>query len=335
MSEKTALITGITGQDGAYLADLLLTKGYKVYGLVRRISERNFWRLKKLSIEDEIIFLDGDLTETQRLYEIVREYKFDEIYNLGAMSHVGSSFLQPVNTYNVDALPVLHFLEAIKIFSDKTKFYQASTSEMYGNANDNKVVIDEQFPMSPVSPYGASKLFAHNQVRIYRESYGLFAVSGILFNHESPLRGDDFVTKKIVNFAKYFKNSKLNNLKPLQIGNLEAKRDWGYAKEYVAGMFAMMQKDEPEDYVLATGKATSVREFIEETFKNLGYPIIWKGSDEEEIGFIEDIKAIEVSRKFYRPNELHYLRGDAAKAQKKLGWFPKTDVPDLVKLMLE
>jgi GDP-mannose 4,6-dehydratase len=329
---KVALITGIRGQDGAYLAKLLLEKGYEVYGADRRSGEGGFWRLKELGIEKDVKIVYMDLLEFTNILRTIEKIKPDEIYNLAAQSFVTASFEQPILTSDINSLGTLRLLEVIRTVKPDTKFYQASTSEMFGKAKT--LPLNEESYFYPRSPYAVSKLFAHWITVNYREAYNIFACSGILFNHESPLRGTEFVTRKVslaVARIKYGKQDKL------VVGNLDAKRDWGYAPEYVYGMYLMLQNDKPDDFVLATGEAHSVREFIEEAFRVAGFEIYWEGRELEEKG--RDAKTgkvlVEVSPEFYRPAEVDVLVGDYSKAKKILGWEPKTTFKELVRIMVE
>jgi GDPmannose 4,6-dehydratase len=329
---KVALITGIRGQDGAYLAKLLLEKGYEVYGADRRSGEGGFWRLKELGIEKDVKIVYMDLLEFTNILRTIEKIKPDEIYNLAAQSFVAASFEQPILTSDINSLGTLRLLEVIRTVKPDTKFYQASTSEMFGKAKT--LPLNEESYFYPRSPYAVSKLFAHWITVNYREAYNIFACSGILFNHESPLRGTEFVTRKVslaVARIKYGKQDKL------VVGNLDAKRDWGYAPEYVYGMYLMLQNDKPDDFVLATGEAHSVREFIEEAFRVAGFEIYWEGKGLEEKG--KDAKTgkvlVEVSPEFYRPAEVDVLLGDYSKAKKILGWEPKTTFKELVRIMVE
>ncbi len=329
---KVALITGIRGQDGAYLAKLLLEKGYEVYGADRRSGEGGFWRLKELGIINDVKIVYMDLLELSNIWRTIERVKPDEIYNLAAQSFVAASFEQPILTSEINAIGTLRILEAIRTIKPDTKFYQASTSEMFGKAKT--LPLDENSYFYPRSPYAISKLFAHWITVNYREAYGIFACSGILFNHESPLRGQEFITRKVslaVAKIKYGKQDKL------VVGNLDAKRDWGYAPEYVYGMWLMMQKEKPDDYVLATGESHSVREFIEEAFKVAGFDIVWEGKGLEEKGLDKKTGKVlvEVSPEFYRPAEVEALVGNYEKAKRVLGWEPKTKFKDLVRLMVE
>ena len=339
MKKKVALITGITGQDGSYLAKFLLNKNYVVHGVKRRSSTVNNYRIDSIykkyyeSLKKPRFFLHyGDVTDSLNITELVGKVSPDEIYNLAAQSHVQVSFETPEYTANADALGVLRILEAIRRYKKKKiKFYQASTSEMFGSS---KPPQDEKTYFSPKSPYGAAKLYGHWITKIYRESYKIFACSGILFNHESPLRGETFVTKKVVIAAvKYSKNKK----EVLQIGNLDAVRDWGHAKDYVENMWLMLQKKKPDDFVIATNKSFTVRKFIEETYKFLGVKIKWvgKGLKEKAIDLKTKKIIIKVNPKYFRPNEVDYLRGNSLKAKKELNWKPKISLKELIKEMIE
>lgn len=329
---KVALITGIRGQDGAYLAKLLLEKGYRVIGGDRRSSEGDYWRLKELGIYKEVELVYFDLLELTNVMRVIEKYQPDEVYNLAAQSFVQASFEQPLLTSEVNALGVLRILEAIRKYSPGSKFYQASTSELYGKVRE--VPQREETPFYPRSPYGVSKLFGYWITVNYREAYGLFACNGILFNHESPLRGLEFVTRKI---TYSLANIKYGLQEKLYLGNLEAKRDWGYAPEYVEAMWMMLNAEEPDDYVIATGEAHSVREFVEEAGKVAGFQIEWVGRGTEEKGL--DRKTgkvvVEVSSKLYRPAEVDFLVGNPQKAMEKLGWKPRTTFKELVTIMME
>jgi GDPmannose 4,6-dehydratase len=334
---KTALITGITGQDGSYLAELLLSKGYTVHGIIRRSSSFNTFRIDHLYNNKDLLnkrfFLHyGDLTDSSNLNRILEKTKPDEIYNLGAQSHVQVSFEVPEYTAEVDGVGTLRFLDAIKETGLKTKFYQASTSELYGKVQE--IPQTEKTPFYPRSPYGAAKLYAYWIVVNYREAYNLFACNGILFNHESERRGKTFVTRKItVAVSKIITGQQ----DMLLLGNLDAKRDWGYAPEYVEGMWRMLQADEPDDYVLATGETHTVRAFVEESFKVLGEEIEWKGSGIDEQGFLKSSgkAVVGINPRYFRPSEVDLLIGNPAKAKEKLGWVPKTTFKQLVKIMVE
>ena len=336
--KKIALITGITGQDGAYLAELLLNKNYEVHGIKRRASSFNTSRIDHLykdkHKEDVNFFLHyGDLTDSTNLIRIIQEVQPHEIYNLGAQSHVKVSFEVPEYTANSDAIGTLRILEAIRILKmeNKVKFYQASTSELYGKAQE--VPQTETTPFYPRSPYGVAKLYAFWIVKNYREAYGMFACNGILFNHESPLRGETFVTRKITRAASKIK---LGLQEKLYLGNLNAQRDWGHAKDYVEGMWRMLQHEKPEDFVLATGKTTTIREFCNLSFKELGIDIIWEGEGENEVGIDQSSNKVIISidKNYYRPTEVDLLIGDASKAKKVLSWTPKYDLESLVKEMV-
>ncbi|MDB0010900.1 GDP-mannose 4,6-dehydratase [Flavobacteriales bacterium] len=336
--KKIALITGVTGQDGAYLAELLLNKNYEVHGIKRRASSFNTSRIDHLykdkHKEDVNFFLHyGDLTDSTNLIRIIQEVQPHEIYNLGAQSHVKVSFEVPEYTANSDAIGTLRILEAIRILKmeNKVKFYQASTSELYGKAQE--VPQTETTPFYPRSPYGVAKLYAFWIVKNYREAYGMFACNGILFNHESPLRGETFVTRKITRAASKIK---LGLQEKLYLGNLNAQRDWGHAKDYVEGMWRMLQHEKPEDFVLATGKTTTIREFCNLSFKELGIEIKWEGEGENEVGIDQSSNKVIISidNNYYRPTEVDLLIGDASKAKKLLSWTPKYDLESLVKEMV-
>ncbi len=337
--EKTALITGITGQDGSYLAELLINKGYIVHGIIRRASNLNTYRINHLiNINDNcknLILHYGDLTQSTNIMRIIKEIEPDEIYNLAAQSHVKVSFESPEYTAQTDALGPLRILEAVRILdlTKKTKIYQASTSELYGLVQESPQ--SETTPFYPRSPYGVAKLYAYWITINYREAYGMFACNGILFNHESPRRGETFVTRKItLGFSRI--NAGLQ--KCLYMGNINALRDWGHAKDYVEMQWRMLQQDHPEDYVIASGKMTSVREFIEMSANALGWEgIEWEGEGVNEVGRRKDNGniVIRVDPKFYRPAEVENLLGDASKAHKKLGWRPTQTIYDLVKEMIE
>lgn len=335
---KTALITGVTGQDGAYLAEFLLKKGYTVHGIKRRSSLFNTQRVDHLYDDPHEkgvrFFLHyGDLTDSTNLIRIVQETQPDEIYNLAAQSHVRVSFETPEYTANADAIGCLRLLEAIRILKleKKTKFYQASTSELYGEVLE--IPQKETTPFNPRSPYGAAKAYAFYITKNYREAYGMFACNGILFNHESPIRGETFVTRKI---TRAVAKIHLGLQKKLYIGNLDAERDWGHAKDYVEGMYRMMQHKEPDDFVLATGRKISVRRFAEMAFAEVGIKIEWKGKNENEKGIDSQTgkTLIEVDKKYFRPTEVDLLVGDSSKAKKLLGWSPKYSVEQLIKEMV-
>jgi GDPmannose 4,6-dehydratase len=335
---KIALITGATGQDGAYLAEFLLEKGYKVHGLKRRSSSFNTGRIEHLYQDphdqnQRFILHYGDMTDATNLIRIVQQTKPDEIYNLAAQSHVQVSFETAEYTANVDALGTLRLLEAIRIlgFEKTTRFYQASTSELYGKVQE--IPQTEKTPFYPRSPYAAAKLYAYWIVVNYREAYGMHASNGILFNHESPLRGETFVTRKITRGAAAIS---LGLQDKLYLGNLDAKRDWGHAREYVRGMWLMLQQNEPDDYVLATGKTTSVREFVEWSFSEVGIKIDWRGSGADEKGFdsTNGRCLVEVDPRYFRPTEVELMLGDATKAHKKLGWKHEISARDLCAEMM-
>ncbi len=334
--KKVALITGITGQDGAYLADLLLEKGYIVHGIKRRSSSFNTARIDHLYKDphdkDVMFFLhDADMTDSTSLIRVIEKVKPDEIYNLAAQSHVAVSFDEPEYTANSDALGTLRILEALRILGlhKKTKFYQASTSELYGLVQE--IPQKETTPFYPRSPYAVAKLYAYWITVNYRESYGMFACNGILFNHESPKRGETFVTRKI---TRALARIKLKTQETLYIGNLDSKRDWGHAKDYVEAQWLMLQQERPEDFVIASGIQYSVREFIEISAEFLGIKIEWKGKGANEIGFDQNGKEIiRVDSNYYRPAEVDSLLGDASKARQKLNWIPKISFKELVKEM--
>ena len=334
--KKVALITGVTGQDGSLLADFLLKKNYKVIGVKRRSSTFNTARIDHLykDFQEATNFIPyyGDMTDSTNLIRIIKETKPDEIYNLAAQSHVHTSFETPEYTANADAIGALRLLEAIRILNltKKIKFYQASTSEMFGNSSK---IQNEKTPFAPVSPYGVSKLFAYWITVSYRESYKIFACNGILFNHEGPRRGETFVTRKISRAVAEISREKR---KTLYLGNLNAKRDWGYAKDYVESMWLMLQKNKPDDYVVATGITKSVREFVEEAFKCVNIIIVWRGKKEKEIGYNKKTKdrLVKIDPNYYRPTEVNELKGDFRKAKKILGWKPKKKFKDIVKEMV-
>jgi len=330
----TVVITGITGQDGAYLAQLLLDKGYIVYGTYRRTSSVNFWRIEELGIQDHpnLHLLEYDLTDPGATIGIVQKVQPKEIYNLAAQSFVGVSFDQPNATAQITAIGALNLLEAIRLVNRKIRFYQASTSEMFGKVQ--AVPQKEDTPFYPRSPYGVAKLFAHWMTINYRESYDIFGCSGILFNHESPLRGREFVTRKITDSVAKIKLGKLDCL---ELGNLDAKRDWGYAKEYVEGMWRMLQVDTPDTYVLATNRTETVRDFVRMAFRGAGIEVDFKGREENEtaIDISTGKTVMRINHKFYRPAEVELLIGDPAHAKAKLGWEPKTSLEQLCQMMVE
>jgi len=327
---KVALITGITGQDGSYLAELLLEKGYEVHGIVRRASLINTHRIDH--IYDRINLHYGDLTDSTNLVRVIQQVKPDEIYNLGAQSHVKVSFEMPEYTGDVDAMGTLRILEAVRLLGleDRIRIYQASTSELYGLVQE--VPQRETTPFYPRSPYGVAKLYGYWIVKNYRESYGLHASSGILFNHESPRRGETFVTRKITRGLSRISVGEQN---VLSLGNLDARRDWGHAKDFVEAMWLMLQQDEPDDYVIATGVQYSVRDFVNEAAPYFGMKIVWEGEGLDEVGIDKNTgrKVIDVNPKYFRPAEVETLLGDASKAKEKLGWEPKTSFKQLVEDM--
>lgn len=330
---KKALITGITGQDGSYLAELLLEKGYEVHGVIRRSSSFNTGRIDHIfndpKYSGKIFFLHhGDITDTSNINRLLEKIVPDEIYNLAAQSHVKVSFEVPEYTAEVDAIGTLRFLDAIREVGIKTKFYQASTSELYGKVQ--AIPQDEKTPFYPRSPYGVAKLYGYWIIVNYREAYNIFACNGILFNHESPRRGETFVTRKITMAAARIK---LGLQQKLLLGNLNAKRDWGYAPEYVEGMWRMLQLDVPEDFVLATGETHAVREFVDAAFGELDMQLKWEGEGEQEKGLLNGKVVVEVDPKYYRPTEVEILIGNPAKAKAKLGWEAKTKFADLARLM--
>ncbi len=332
-NSKIAVVTGITGQDGAYLADLLLSKGYTVYGTYRRTSSVNFWRIEELGIQTNpnLHLVEYDLTDLSSSIRLLQISGATEVYNLAAQSFVGVSFEQPLTTADITGIGPVNLLEAIRIVNPKIRFYQASTSEMFGKVQAIPQI--ESTPFYPRSPYGVAKLYAHWMTINYRESYGIFGTSGILFNHESPLRGREFVTRKITDSVAKIKQGKLD---VLELGNMDAKRDWGYAKDYVEGMWRMLQADEPDTFVLATNRTETVRDFVTMAFKAADIAIDWKGKDEKEQGF--DNKTgqvlIKINPKFYRPAEVELLIGNPEKAKAKLGWEPKTTLEDLCRMMV-
>lgn len=330
---KTAIITGISGQDGAYLAELLLEKGYVVYGTYRRTSSVNFWRIEELGIDKQpnLHLVEFDLTDLGSAIRLLQTTGATEVYNLAAQSFVGVSFDQPVLTAQITAVGAVNLLEAIRIVNPKIRFYQASTSEMFGKVQ--AVPQKEDTPFYPRSPYGVAKLYAHWMTVNYRESYDIFGCSGILFNHESPLRGREFVTRKITDTVAKIK---LGRTDRLELGNLDAKRDWGFAREYVEGMWRMLQADEPDTYVLATQRTETVRDFVTMAFKAVDMTIDWKGEGEAERGICRESgrAMVVINPKYHRPAEVDLLIGDATKAKTKLGWEPKTSLEDLCQMMV-
>jgi GDPmannose 4,6-dehydratase len=331
---KKAIITGITGQDGAYLTELLLEKGYEVYGTYRRTASVNFWRLEELGIKshENLHLVEYDLTDATNSIRMVAEIQPDEIYNLAAQSFVGVSFKQPLATAHITGLGCAHLLEAIRIVNPKIKFYQASTSEMFGDVQE--IPQTEKTPFWPRSPYGAAKMYAHWMVVNYRESYDMFATSGILFNHESPLRGLEFVTRKITDAVAKIKLGKLDHV---ELGNMDAKRDWGFAKDYVEGMYLMLQADKPDTYVLATNRTETVRDFVSMAFKAVDIELEFKGEGENEIAIDKATgkAVVKVNPKFYRPAEVDLLIGNPEKAKKELKWEPKCTLEELCAMMVK
>ena len=329
-----AIVTGITGQDGAYLAELLLEKGYTVYGTYRRTSSVNFWRIEELGIEKNpnLHLVEYDLTDLSASIRLLQTTEATEVYNLAAQSFVGVSFDQPLTTGDITGMGCVNLLEAIRIVNPKVRFYQASTSEMFGKVQAIPQV--ESTPFYPRSPYGVAKLYAHWMTINYRESYGIFATSGILFNHESPLRGREFVTRKITDSVAKIK---LGLLDKMELGNLDAKRDWGFAKEYVEGMWRMLQADEPDTFVLATNRTETVRDFVTMAFKAVGIDLSWSGVAEDEQGTdaATGKVLVTINPKFYRPTEVELLIGNPAKAKAALGWEPKATLEELCRMMVE
>jgi GDPmannose 4,6-dehydratase len=327
---KTAFITGITGQDGAYLAKLLLDKGYEVHGGVRRISQPETTRLDLLGVADKVHLHEFDLTEQNNIFRVIHDIEMDEFYNLAAQSFVGASWALPIYTADVDGMAVVRILDTLRSVRPQTRFYQASTSEMFGLVQE--VPQSEKTRLYPRSPYGVAKVYGHYITMNYRESFGMHASSGILFNHESPLRGNEFVTRKItLGLAALARGGD----RPIELGNMDAKRDWGFAGDYVEGMWRMLQQDKADDYVLATGETTTIRDFFTAAGAALDMDVQWDGEGEEETA--TDAKTgkllMKVNPKFYRPAEVELLIGDPTKAREKLGWVPKVDVRELAKMM--
>lgn len=312
---NTALITGITGQDGAYLARFLLDKGYKVYGTYRRLSSPNFWRLQYLDIFEKVDLIPADLSDSASLFEAIKISKPNEIYNLAAQSFVGASFEQPINTADVSGIATTRILELIRQINQRIKFYQAATSELYGGIYEHKQ--DENVPFHPKSPYAAAKLYSFWITKIYKEAYGLFAANGILFNHESPIRGLEFVTRKISNAVAKIA---LGLDDSLSLGNIHTKRDWGYADDYIEAMWMILQQESPDDYVIATGESHSVEEFVSLAFKAVG---------------LNYEKYIKVDKRYFRPLDVNRLCGDCTKAREKLGWSPKVTFEELIDIMVK
>ncbi|GME30165.1 MULTISPECIES: GDP-mannose 4,6-dehydratase [unclassified Pantoea] len=334
MSNKVAIITGITGQDGAYLAELLINKGYEVYGTYRRTSSVNFWRIEELGIKNNpnLHLVEYDLTDLSSSIRLLQESKATEVYNLAAQSFVGVSFDQPLTTAEITGIGPVNLLEAIRIVNPKIRFYQASTSEMFGKVQ--AIPQKEDTPFYPRSPYGVAKLYAHWMTINYRESYNIFASSGILFNHESPLRGQEFVTRKITDSVAKIKLGKLD---VLELGNMDAKRDWGFAKEYVEGMWRMLQADEPDTFVLATNRTETVRDFVSMAFKAAGIELRFEGKEDQEVAIdvATNKVVVKVNPKFYRPAEVELLIGNPQRAKDILGWEPKTTLEELCAMMVE
>lgn len=331
---RTAFITGVTGQDGAYLTELLLSKGYLVFGAYRRTSSVNFWRLNELGIgsHENLKLVEFDLTDPGVCMSLIQRIQPDEVYNLAAQSFVGVSFEQPTTTAQITGIGALHLLEAIRLVNPKIRFYQASTSEMFGKVQ--AVPQSESTPFYPRSPYGVAKLYAHWMTVNYREAHGLFAASGILFNHESPLRGLEFVTRKITDA---FARIRAGTLDVLELGNLDAKRDWGYAREYVDGMWRMLQVEHSDTYVLATNRTETVRNFVRMAAKAAGFDLAFEGSAEQEVGIERTTRRtlVRVNAAFYRPAEVELLIGDPTKAERELGWKAQTTLEQLCATMVE
>ena len=333
MKKKIALVTGITGQDGAYLSKLLLNHDYKVYGAYRRSSSINLWRLNELGILDPIDLVPFELLEKSNIERIIKKIKPDDIYNFAAQSYVAMSFENPIYTAETDAIGTLRILESIRMINKRIKFYQASSSEMFGKMNET--VLNEKSKFYPRSPYAVSKAFSHYITINYREAYGIFACSGMLFNHESPLRGTEFVTRKITSTLAEIKAGRK---KVLELGNYDAKRDWGYAADFVEGIWKMMQARNPDDYVLATGEQHSVKEFTNYAAKLFGFNLIWKKDKmNDEYAVDKNTKKIIIKKNkdYYRPSDVSSLKGNPNKAKKKLGWYPKTKFKDLVRIMVD
>ena len=331
---RTAFITGITGQDGAYLAELLLAKGYRVFGAYRRTSSVNFWRLDELGIRshENLKLVEFDLTDPGVCISLMQRVQPDEVYNLAAQSFVGVSFEQPTTTAQITGVGALHLLEAIRLVNPKIRFYQASTSEMFGKVQ--AIPQSETTAFYPRSPYGVAKLYAHWMTVNYREAHGIFGSSGILFNHESPLRGREFVTRKITDA---FARIRAGQLDTLELGNLDAKRDWGFAREYVEGMWLMLQTERPDTYVLATNRTETVRDFVRMAAKAAGYELRFEGEAEREVAIdrASGRTLVRVNPEFYRPAEVELLIGDAGKAERELGWKAKTTLEELCAAMVK
>jgi len=326
--KRVALITGISGQDGSYLAKLLIEKNYTVIGTDRRSSRKNDWRTKKLNIHDKIIFEEMELSEINQINRIFNKYKINEVYNFAAQSFVASSFENPIYTCDINSLGVLRILEVIRNLKFKPKFYQASTSEMFGNSH-----LSNYKQFNPVSPYGTSKLFAHNIVSNYRDAYKLYAVSGLLFNHESPLRGEEFITRKITLGLAQINSGEKD---VIEVGNIQAKRDWGYAEDYVEAIWKMLQQKKPQDYIIGSGKSYSIKNFIDEAVKYCDFETLWvgKGLNKRLIKKKTKEVVIKINPKFYRPTEIHFLKCNFNNSRKILKWKPKTDFKNLVKIMM-
>lgn len=331
---RKAIITGITGQDGAYLAQLLLEKGYTVFGAFRRTSSVNFWRIKELGVDrhPNLQLVEHDLTDLSSSIRLLQSTEATEIYNLAAQSFVQVSFDEPITTAEITGVGALNLLEAIRIVNPRIRFYQASTSEMFGKVHE--VPQTEETVFHPRSPYGVAKLYAHWMTVNYRESHGIFGASGILFNHESPLRGLEFVTRKVTDGVARIRQGTLD---VLELGNMDAKRDWGYAKEYVEGMWRMLQAEQPDTYVLATGRTESVRDFVTMTFKAAGIGVEWRGKGESEQGVDRETRKtlVRVNPRFYRPAEVDLLIGNPEKARRELGWQAQTTLEELCRMMYE
>ncbi len=331
---KRAIITGITGQDGAYLAELLLDKGYELYGTYRRTASTNFWRIEELGIKDhpDLHLIEYDLTDLGSSIRLLEKAKAEEVYNLAAQSFVGVSFDQPHLTTQITGVGALNLLEAIRIVNPKIRFYQASTSEMFGEVQE--IPQTEKTPFYPRSPYGVAKLYAHWMTINYRESYDIFGTSGILFNHESPLRGREFVTRKITDSVAKIKLGKLD---VLELGNMDAKRDWGFAKDYVEGMYLMLQAEKPDTYLLATHRTETVRDFVTMSCQAAGIDLEWRGCAENEVAIDTSTghDIVRVNPEFYRPTEVDLLIGDPEKAKRELGWEAKTTLESLCNMMVE
>ena len=332
--KKTALVTGVTGQDGAYLAQFLLSKGYHVYGAHRRSASLNLWRVKDLGIplNEKFKLIELDLTDLSSCIRVIKAIKPDEVYNLAAQSHVATSFNQPITTSEINGIGVLNMLEAIRLERNTTKYYQASSSEMFGKVQE--IPQTEDTPFYPRSPYGVAKLYAHWMTVNYRESYNIFATSGILFNHESPLRGLDFVTRKITSAVARIS---LGSKETIELGNLDSERDWGFARDYVEGMYMMMQADYPDTFVLATNRTETVRTFATLAFQAAGISVRWTGQGKDEVGVngANGATLVTISPVYYRPAEVDILIGDSSKSKRVLGWRPHTNLEALVKMMVE